>query len=77
MELVNGLAQGGDGMVDDSQVSDLSTWMEVMLLIKITNNGGGVLWGRRGNGDSVLDMAHLRCLQSNQGKKKILSAFAK
>lgn len=32
-------------MVDDFQVSDLSEWMEGMLLIKIVKNGG-VLWGQ-------------------------------
>lgn len=32
-ELGTGLGKGGDGMVDNSQVSDLSTWIEGMLLI--------------------------------------------
>lgn len=56
--------------MDDSQVSDLSTRMEGMLLIKIVKNGGGALWGQEGIEDSVLDMVYLRCLQNSQGKEK-------
>ena len=69
-ELGNGLGKGGHGIVDNSQVSDLSTRMEGMLLIKIVKNGGGALRGQGGIEDSVLDMVYLRCLQNSQGKEK-------
>lgn len=52
------------------RVSDLSKWMEGMLLIKTIKNGGGVLWGQEGIKDSFLDMVHLRCLQNSQGEEK-------
>lgn len=68
-EFGNGLGKGEDSMVDASQVSDLSKWMEGILLIKI-KNGGGVLWGQEGIKDSVLDRVLLRCLQNSQGKEK-------
>lgn len=52
-------------MVNNSQVSDLSTWIEGMLLIKIVKSGGVAVWGQEGIKDSVLDMVHLRCLHNS------------
>lgn len=57
-------------MVNNSQVSDLSTWIEGMLLIKIVKSGGVAIWGQEGITDSVLDMVHLRCLHNSQRKEK-------
>lgn len=65
-----GPGKGEDGVVDDSQISDLSKGMEGILLFKVVKNGEGVLWRQEGITDLVLGMVHFRYLQNSQGKEK-------